>query len=71
MLLLDVDFMVGGGPITDIVNHPGIQAGAPAALRSLSVMSACIRVVLRFKAYSRATGLGGSAPTLGGCHPAP
>lgn len=28
VLLLDVDFMVGGGPIADIVNYPGVQAGA-------------------------------------------
>jgi hypothetical protein len=26
VLLLDVDFMVGGGPIAAIANHPGIQA---------------------------------------------
>ena len=71
MLLLDVDFMVGGGTITDIANHPGIQAGAPAVLRSLSVMSACIRAVLRFEACSPATGLGGSVPTLGVGRPAP
>jgi hypothetical protein len=28
VLLLDVDFMVGGGAIADIANHPGVQAGA-------------------------------------------